>query len=255
MSIDTISSVSPSDTAICTADPADQALPPLSDVPPPLPDYLHRTYYWAYLSPLGRSLLDRSLVVSSILWGNANRLMDSAAQEFAPGQRVLQTACVYGDFSARLARQVGPTGRLIVADVAPIQIEYCRRKLTTYPQATAHLADAAGALPGKDHNGICCFFLLHEVPEDYKTRIVNNLLEQLPIGGKIVFVDYHRPRSWHPMKGIMWLVFRTLEPYASSLWDKEINSYAHHREQFRWNKQTFFGGLYQKVVAERISLS
>jgi SAM-dependent methyltransferase len=217
-----------------------------------IPDYLERTYHWAYLSRRGRALLDRSFIVSAILWGNARRLMKAAAAEFTPGQKILQSACVYGNFSQLLAQRVGTKGKLTVIDVAPIQIEYCQRKLLPYPQANARVADATVPFP-EDVDGICCFFLLHEVPEDYKTRIVDNLLGSVKPGGKVVFVDYHRPHSFHPLKGIMALVFRWLEPYAIIMWKREIQSYSKQAEKFNWEKCTYFGGLYQKVIAVRRS--
>ncbi len=45
----------------------------------------------------------------------------------------------------------------------------------------------------------------------------------------------------------------TLEPFAKALWVNEIASYASRAEEFSWSKQTYFWGLYQKVVAERRS--
>jgi SAM-dependent methyltransferase len=217
---------------------------------PEIPDYLRDTYHWAYLSRVGRTIFDRPTMVSAILWGNADRLMSEATAEFGAGTRVLQTACVYGDFSARLADQVGPEGRLDVIDVAPMQVANCRRKLTAYPQVRLRVADTA-AHEGKGYDGVCCFFLLHEVPEDYKHRIVDRVLGSLRPGGKAVFVDYHAPRRWHPLRGLMWLVFRWLEPFAAALWRHEIASYATRAGDFTWTKRTYFGGLYQKTVAIR----
>ncbi len=215
-----------------------------------LPAYLVETYRWAYLSERWRRVLDRPLVVSAILWGNARRLMQSAVAEFAPGSDVLQTACVYGDFSELLAGQIGRTGSLEVIDVAPLQVENCRRKLAAYPKARVRVADAA-VPTGSSYDGVCCFFLLHEVPEDYKRRIVDTVLASVRPGGRAVFVDYHRPRPLHPLRAVMSLVFRRLEPYAPSLWQREIASYARETDGFVWHKETFFGGLYQKVVAIR----
>ena len=217
---------------------------------PKIPAYLRETYHWAYLSRLGRTVFDRPFMVSAILWGNARRLMDEAAAEFGPGGRVLQTACVYGDFSVRLAEQVGPEGRLEVIDVAPMQVANCRRKLAAYPQVKLRVADTASH-EGEGYDGVCCFFLLHEVPEDYKQRIVDRVLDSLRPGGKAVFVDYHAPRHWHPLRGFMALVFRLLEPFALMLWRREIASYATRATDYNWRKHTYFGGLYQKTVAVR----
>ncbi len=193
--------------------------------PPAIPDYLKDTYSWAYLNPSSLRLLDRPLVVSSILWGNYRRLQRVTFGELRPGQHVLQPACVYGDFSPNLAAFLGAEGRLDVFDVSSLQIENCRRKLSSFVNATASVRDAA------DHGGIaydavCCFFLLHEMPDHYKRRVVDALLRAVRPGGKVVFVDYSRPHWAHPLKAVMSLVFNRLEPFAKELWDKKISDYA-----------------------------
>jgi hypothetical protein len=44
--------------------------------------------------------------------------------------RTLQVACVYCDFSVRLAQRIGSHGSLDVIDVLPVQLQNLRRKLT-----------------------------------------------------------------------------------------------------------------------------
>lgn len=215
-----------------------------------LPEYLVKTYSWAYLRPVSLLLLDNPVVLSLILWGNLARLVETACQEFAPGQRILQAANAYGPLARELARVVGPEGALEVIDIAPLQVAHCERKLAEFPQARARHADAT-APGGGLYDGVCCFFLLHEVPDDYKRAVVDALLAVVPEGGKVVFVDYHRSAAWHPLRGIMHLVFRWLEPFAFGLLDQEIRSFASEADGFEWRKETFFGGLYQKVVATR----
>lgn len=217
-----------------------------------IPEYLVKTYTWAYLKPASLLLLDNPVVLSLILWGNLPRLVEAACQEFAPGQRILQAANAYGPLSQELARVVGPTGALEVIDIAPLQVAHCARKLAEFPHAQARRADAT-APGGGLYDGVCCFFLLHEVPDDYKCAVVDALLAAVPKGGKVVFVDYHRSTAWHPLRGVMHLVFRWLEPFAFGLIDREIEAFASDAAQFSWSKETFFGGLYQKVVATRHS--
>ena len=218
--------------------------------PPAGPAYLRETYYWAYLNPRNVRLLDRELVVSIILWGNHRRLRQAAFAELRPGQWVLQPACVYGDFSPALARHLGPRGRLDVIDVAPIQVTRCRRKLREFPQAQVRHADAAR--PGGElYDAVCCYFLLHELPDDYKRAVVGALLKSVVPGGKVVFLDYHRPHGAHFLKPVTSLVFDLLEPFAKGLWNHEIASYASAGRGFSWSKQTYFGDLYQKTIARR----
>lgn len=229
--------------------PDDPALRPAEAA---LPAYLRRTYSWAYLDRRTLPWLDRPAVVSAILWGNAGRLMRAAVAEFRPGEQVLQAACVYGDFSRMLAGRVGEGGRLDVVDVAPLQVANARRKLADLRHASVTCADLAEAgAGGSTHDGVCCFFLLHEVPETVRSRIVDRLLDAVRPGGRIVFVDYHRPHALHPLRPVMAAVFRWLEPYAGSLLDADIATLSARGTGFVWRKRTLFGGLYQIVIGER----
>lgn len=223
-----------------------------ADAERPLPWYLVDTYTWAYLTPASLVLFDNPVVLTAILWGNLSRLIRAACEEFAPGQRVLQAASAYGNISPSLAATVGPEGRLEVIDIAPLQVEHVRRKLSGFPQARARVANAV-APGGGIYDGVCCFFLLHEIPDEEKCAVVDALLDSVGPGGKVVFVDYHRARPWNPLRAPMGLVFRWLEPFAFGLIRREIQSLASASDQFTWRKETFFGGLYQRVVAVRKS--
>jgi hypothetical protein len=67
----------------------------------------------------------------------------------------------------------------------------------------------------------------------------------------VIFVDYHRPHRWHPLKPVMQRVFAWLEPFALTMWSREIEELAGPRAAgFRWSKRTRFIGLYQTVIAE-----
>ena len=102
-----------------------------------IPDYLRDVYSWAYINPLGVRILDHDWIVNTVLWGYAHRLQQALFDEIKPGQRVLQSCCVYGSLTPRLARHLGDNGHLDVIDVAPVQVESCRRKLDDSMNATA----------------------------------------------------------------------------------------------------------------------
>ncbi|HEX9584748.1 MAG TPA: rhodoquinone biosynthesis methyltransferase RquA [Gammaproteobacteria bacterium] len=234
--------------------PGVAASAPLSgrEAPGPLkvPAYLEDHYHWAYLKPRNVRLLDRDAVVTTILWGNNRRLQRAAFGEFTPGQRVLFAAHVYGGVVANLAARLGPGGHLEAIDIAPIQVECCRKKLVPYPWARARRGDARRP-GGGPYDGVCSYFLLHEVPDDWKRNVVDGLLATLRPGGKAVFLDYHEPVPWHPLKPLMSLVLDRLEPFAKGLWAHEIEALAGEHAHFEWRKETYFGHLYQKVVARR----
>jgi ubiquinone/menaquinone biosynthesis C-methylase UbiE len=71
-------------------------------------------------------------------------------------------------------------------------------------------------------------------------------------GGKIVVVDYHRPIPLHPLRPLVKAVFHKLEPYAMDLWNDEIDAFLPpHPRVASITKQTYCGGLYQKLVLIR----
>lgn len=221
---------------------------------PEIPAYLQETYYWAYVNPRNVKLLDHEIVVRTILWQQHNRLQRLAFAEIEPGQRVLQPASVYGRFVPNLASHIGPSGSFDVVDVAEVQVNSVRRKLREHHHAHVHHSNIIH-FSSKPYDVVCCYFLLHEVPDEMKHRIVNHLLNMVKPDGKVVFVDYHKPRWWHPLKLITSVVFDTLEPFAKGLWRQQISDFADRPEQYSWRTETIFGQLFQKTVATRSDLA
>ncbi|WP_028449510.1 rhodoquinone biosynthesis methyltransferase RquA [Chitinibacter tainanensis] len=228
--------------------------------PPPLqqnpyyegvPTYMTEVYDWAYVDPNWVRALDRNLVVKTLLFLNDQRLMRRYLAQLQPGQRVWQLAHVYGDLVQRAAEKVGPHGEFVLTDVTPIQIEHGSRKLKDMPWAKVIRSDAADYQPEGRFDVICSFFLLHEVPEQKKREIVEHMLAQLPDDGKLVFVDYHNPARWQPIRYILKLVNHYLEPFANALWQHEISHYAKQPERYHWEKETIFGGVYQCVIVTK----
>ena len=189
-------------------------------------------------------------MVNTILLGNNRRLRRCLLCEIEPGQRVLHVAHVYGSLIPEVAGRVGHSGQLDVIDLVPLQVALCRRKLRGFPQAQVRIADAAHPGDGM-YDAVTCFFLLHEIPDARKRAVVDSLLARVVPGGRVVFVDYHRPARWHPLRGVMRGLMSRLEPFAESLWHHEIAEFASAPGAYRWEKQTLFGGLYQKTVAYR----
>ena len=218
-----------------------------------VPAYMTEVYDWAYVDPKWVQALDRNIVVRILLFLNDQRLMRAYLNEITPGMKVWQVAHVYGDLVKRVAQKVGPKGAFHLTDVTPVQIEHGSRKLAGMDWTKVIRGDAAefSGYGEGSYDLICSFFLLHEVPEEKKYEIVENLLKQVPKGGKLVFVDYHNPAKWQPIRYILKVVNRWLEPFAETLWKNEISHYAKTADQFSWEKKTFFAGVYQCVVVKR----
>ncbi len=223
-----------------------------SENPVVIPAYLQQTYWWAYLHPRAVQLFERQWLVNLILWGNFAKLRDLALSELGDtiDGKVLQVACVYGDFTEKLAQRLGATGSLDVIDVAPIQILNLNKKLGTQTAVQTDLQDSTHLKFGDGlFDFTVLFFLLHEQPEDVRKRTMAEAVRVTRPGGKLVVVDYHRPLSTNPFRYLMKAILRTLEPFALDLWQHEIdhwlpNGYA----PAHIDKHTCFGDLYQKVV-------
>lgn len=227
----------------------------LGRAPAVIPEYLHNTYWWAYLHPRAVHIFERQWLVNLILWGNFARLRDAALQEMGDviNGRVLQVACVYGDFTEHLVRRLGPEGSLDVIDVAPIQIKNLQTKLSKPQHVNALLQDSSDLhFEDASHDAVVVFFLLHEQPADVRRKTIAEALRVTKPGGKLVFVDYHKPVGASPFRYLMVPVLTTLEPFAMDLWNGEIVDWLPSDMKIsRIDKQTYFGGLYQKVVITR----
>ncbi len=230
------------------------ALPGIAKSTPPkadgVPTYMHDVYDWAYLNPRNVRLLDREIVVELILWGNGHRLKQALLTEINPDARVLQAAHVYGTLISEIAAKLTHPSQLEVVEVAPVQAARCREKLRKFPEAIVHVGDAS-TFRTTPKNLVSSFFLLHEIPSDYKRAMVNTFLAHVDEVGKAVFIDYHQPHMMHPLRPLMALIFDLFEPFAKELCAHEISDYADDADAFEWRTETYFGGLYQKTVAER----
>jgi ubiquinone/menaquinone biosynthesis C-methylase UbiE len=219
---------------------------------PPLPSYLSQTYWWAYLHPAAVRFFERQWLVNLILWGNFAELRDAALDEIGtPIQGdVLQIACVYGDFTERMVERLGPEGRLHVVDVAPVQLSNLYAKLNGNPRITLHHQDSTNLrFVDASYDHVVLFFLLHEQPEPARIQTIAQALRVVRPGGKVIFVDYHQPSWANPFKYVMVPILRSLEPFAMDMWHKEIVDWLPDNvSPTLVQKETFFGGLYQKIV-------
>ena len=221
----------------------------------PVPEYLEKTYWWAYVHPNAVRVFERQWLVNLILWGNFAKLRDAALQELGGivNGKVLQVACVYGNFTEYLVKRLGPQGHLDVIDVAPVQIQNLHAKLKQASQVTVQRQDSTDLqFEDASRDAVVLFFLLHEQPADVRKKSIAEALRVTKPGGKIIFVDYHRPVAINPFRYIMVPILTTLEPFAMDIWRNQITDWLPAGvKPAGVEKQTYFGGLYQKVVITR----
>jgi len=220
-----------------------------------IPHYLRQTYWWAYVHPRAVRLFERDWLVNLILFGNYARLRDAALAEMGTTVtgRTLQVACVYGNLTPKLYERLGADAQLHVVDILPIQLRNLRRKLPA-DQRVALLHGDSSLLGCSDasYDQVLLFFLLHEQPLQVRSSTLAEAVRVVRPGGKIIVVDYHRPVRWHPLRPLMRAVFRRLEPFAMDLWTHQIREFIPDAPQLAsWSKETYFGGLYQKLLLVR----
>ena len=227
---------------------------------PSVPHYLSQVYWWAYVHPSAVKLFEREWLVNLILFGNYGRLRDQALESLTDpvsGQiqgHLLQIACVYGDLTSRLVKLLSQDATLDVVDILPVQLSNLKVKLSGLDRARLIQCDSAALpQPGDSYDQTLLFFLLHEQPEEVRRATLSEALRVTRPGGKLVIIDYHQPVKWHPLRPLMKLVFRKLEPYAMDLWQNEVLAYlSGKQEQFKATKKTYFGGLYQMIELQKI---
>lgn len=244
---------SPSSTGVT---PSDSPLVEVSADDSAIPSYLDVHYWWAYVHPNAVRVFERQWLANAILWGNYARLRDAALFDLGPSLpgRTLQVACVYGDLTTRLCRRVAAGGgELDIVDILPVQLSNLRKKLPVHAPARLLRMDSADLkLADETYDRAIMFFLLHEQPESYRERTIAELFRVVKPGGKIVIVDYARPRWWNPIRYVLGAVLAALEPFARDLWHDDINTWMPKPWSERKHEhESFFGGVYQKIIIKR----
>lgn len=217
---------------------------------PPIPDYLSRHYWWAYIHPRAVTFFERDWLVNLILLGNYNRLAKTAVDRIrveAEGS-ILQIACAYGELTPMLAHKArSARADLCVIDVLPIQLDNLSSKLVDSEPVRLSCMDSCN-LRYRDEtfDSVLLFFLMHEQPDDVRRRTLMEAYRVLKTGGKLIVMDYSLPSAWNPFRYLLRPLLRKLEPFALDLWVKDAAS---------WlpdpliacvsDKQRFFGGMYQ----------
>lgn len=223
-----------------------------------IPQYLSDTYWWAYVHPRAVKFFERQWLVNLILWGNFAKLRDAALDALGdalPG-RTLQVACVYGDFTPKMAERAAGHGCVDVVDVVPAQLANLQRKLTANTPVTLLQRDATDlGMANNTYDRVILFFLLHEMPEDVRRKTLAEAVRVLKPGGQLVIVDYHRPARWHPLRPVMKWILRNFEPFAMDLWSNEVAEFLPPMPAGAIRKENFYGGLYQKLVITKPQLT
>ena len=214
-----------------------------------LPPYLTEIYSWLYLNPKLYNFLDNSVLLNILTLGYHHILTEELKKDIYPHSHVLQIGITLGEQIDKTYTAVGMFGSYTIMDVVPELLENCREKHLEQ-KINMVQGNAAKSIKG-EYDTIICHLLLHELPPYTRTKVLSNIIKALKPRGKAIFIDYHLPSSYNPLKYFIRAVNRLYQPFAESLWKKSIKELTPEAEKCSWSQQTYFGGIYQKVVATK----
>lgn len=215
----------------------------------PLPPYLTDIYSWLYLNPKLYNLLDNCILLNILTLGYHHILTEELKKEISPHSHILQIGITLGNQIEKTYTSLGMLGSYTLVDIIPNLLENCREKHLE-EHITMVQGDASKTIEG-EYDTIICHFLLHELPPQTRTKLLSNVIKALKPGGKAVFIDYHLPSPYNPLKYLIRAVNRLYQPFAETLWKKSIKDLTPNAENCSWSQQTYFGGVYQKVIATK----
>lgn len=218
-----------------------------------LPAYSAVIYGDVYNDMRKSAVYDKNWCVNLRSLGQYDRLVTSALREIKMNQKVLQLGVTFGDQIERVANRVGAYGRYDIVDVNNNQIERCKGKYdkSDFPALNLIHQDATDLHLEDKYDVVLCFMLLQELPIVSKKKVINNALAQVKDGGSVIFIDYHNPLAWHPLRYLVRMFNRLRHPFAEKLMDRDIDTFADNRTDFTWRKSTYFGRMFQKLVVSK----
>lgn len=214
------------------------------------PPYIRNVYSWLYFKPFVYNILDNSIIQNLLTFGYHNTLIEELKKEIAPHSKILQIGVTLGSQIEKTYHAVGTFGTYSIVDILPHQLENCQEKHLEQKINFIH-ADASKTIKG-EYDTIICYMLLHELPPITRTKLLKKSISALKPGGKIIFIDYHKPSPFNPLWYFIRAFNRLYQPFAEALWKNSIKGLTPNAETCKWSKQTYFGGIYQKVVATKL---
>lgn len=222
-----------------------------------VPAYLERYYWWAYARRWSVWLFERPWLINLILYGNYTRLRDVtlAALEGRFSGSTLKVSCCYGSLTPDLEKRIRKAGGTFdLIDMLPVQLENAKQQMGEGSIARLARMDAAHLdFPDAAFDTVVVFFLMHELPQEYRERAMAEALRVLKAGGTIVVTDFGKPSRWNIFFRFLWLpMLGILEPFAIGLWRRElVDLLPAQMGALTWKQEKYFGGLFQMLVAQK----
>ncbi|PCK01472.1 MAG: bifunctional demethylmenaquinone methyltransferase/2-methoxy-6-polyprenyl-1,4-benzoquinol methylase UbiE [Alteromonadaceae bacterium] len=183
------------------------------------------------------SVAARYDLMNDLMSGGVHRIWKRFTIELAnasPGDTILDIAGGTGDLTEKFSRRVGPTGRVVLADINSSMLSVGRDKLIDKGIAgnVEYVQCDAQYLPFPDNtfNCITIAFGLRNVTD--KTLALASMLRILKPGGKLLVLEFSKPKSKILQKVYDKYSFNIL-PQLGKLITNDADSYRYLAESIR----------------------
>ncbi|MBO4520862.1 MAG: rhodoquinone biosynthesis methyltransferase RquA [Alphaproteobacteria bacterium] len=215
-----------------------------------IPEYLKTVYNRRYFRPFYSKLFDNEWIARFGSFFMDGRMTKMVTNEIAQGDMVLQLGIASGLFERKIAEKLDSKGEYHIEDISQQKIELIKTRIAPWVNLSVKERDFTRSNDER-YDVVIGYFVLHELPDERKRAALKRAVSALKPGGKMVFIDYAQPKRFHPLKYQIKMFNRLFEPFAESLWYNEIKDFAPKTDNLVWNKKTFFGNMYQCVIAQR----
>jgi demethylmenaquinone methyltransferase/2-methoxy-6-polyprenyl-1,4-benzoquinol methylase len=176
-------------------------------------------------------------VMNDLMSGGVHRLWKRFTIELSgvrPGHKVLDIAGGTGDLTAKFSRIVGPTGRVVLADINDSMLKVGRDKLIDHGIAgnVDYVQANAETLPFPDNHFDCvsiAFGLRNVTDKDSALRSMHRVLKP---GGRLLVLEFSKPQ--HAALGKLYDMYSfTALPLLGKLIANDADSYRYLAESIR----------------------